>query len=376
MDLILDNAWIDAAIRLAIIVGAMTATVLALTYLERKIIGRIQMRLGPTRTGPMGLLQSPADVAKLLTKEDLRPDTADRWVFELAPYVVFVPVFLGFVALPFTRDWGVRDMELALLYLVAVSGVSFVGFLMAGWGSDNKYSLIGAMRAVAQLLSYELPFVLAVVGVAMVAGTLNLNAIALEQEVRPLILVQPLGFLLFLAAALAEMNRTPFDIAIGESEVVGGPFVEYSGMRWAMFMLGEYASLWITTILASLVFLGGWNFPKGAELQEDNAVLGFFLQMGLTFVKSGFLILLVFLLRASLPRLRIDQLMSFAWKVLIPVALAQIVLNGLVMVYDWPEETLSLFSFALLGVTFLAVRRVVANAPAVALRALERRPAT
>ncbi len=369
MDLIFDNAWLDAAIRLQLIVGAMTVTVFMLIWLERKWIGRLQMRLGPMRTGPIGLLQSPADALKLVTKEDVRPTSADRWVFELAPYVVFVPVFMGFVALPFTKDWGVRSLDLALFYLIAISGVSFVGFLMAGWGSDNKYALLGGLRAAAQLFSYEIPFILAVVGVVMVTGTLNLNGIALEQEVRPLIVVQPLGFVLFLAAALAEMNRTPFDIAVGESEIVGGPFVEYSGIRWGIFFLGEYCALWITSILGALVFFGGWNWPKGDEV-------GFPLQLALTFVKSTMLILLVMTIRAALPRLRIDQLMSFAWKVLIPVSLAQIILNGLVLVYDWPEELLSAFSFALLGVVVFAVRRAIANTPKVALRALERRLAS
>ncbi len=368
-DLIFDNAWLDAFIRLQVIVVAMTVTVFMLIWLERKVLGRIQMRLGPMRTGPIGLLQSPADALKLVTKEDLRPVSADRWVFELAPFVVFVPVFLALVALPFTKDWGVRNMELALFYLVAISGLSFVGFLMAGWGSDNKYSLLGALRAAAQLMSYEIPFILAVVGVVMVTGTLNLNAIALEQDVRPLVLVQPLGFVLFLTAALAEMNRPPFDMAVGESEIVGGPFVEYSGIRWGIFFLGEYTALWVTSILGALVFFGGWNWPKGDEV-------GFPLQIALTMVKSFLLILLVITIRAAVPRLRIDQLMSFAWKILIPVSLAQIILNGLVLVYGWPEELISVFSFALIGVMVMAVRVVIKNTPKVAMRALERRLAS
>jgi NADH-quinone oxidoreductase subunit H len=368
-DLILDNAWIDALIRLLVVVGAMTGTVLMLIWIERKWLGRIQMRLGPMRTGPYGLLQSGADAIKLVTKEDFRPASADRWVFELAPYVVFVPVFIGLIVLPFTEDWGVRNMELALFYLIAVSGISFVGFLMAGWASDNKYALLGALRATAQLFSYEVPFILAVVGVVMVTGTLNLNAIALEQDTRPLILVQPLGFLFFLTAALAEMNRTPFDMAVGESELVGGPMVEYSGIRWGIFFLGEYTALWATSVLASLVFFGGWNWPGGDDI-------GFPLQLALTMGKSFILILLVMTLRAALPRLRIDQLMSFAWKILIPVSLAQIILNGLVLVYDWPEELISVFSFALVGVTVVAIRYAIVNTHRVALRALERRLAT
>lgn len=336
--MIADNAWIDAAVRLLVIIALITVTALTLIYAERKFLGRIQMRLGPMRVGPYGMLQSAADAIKLLTKEDLRPHTADRWVFELAPFAVLAPTFIALVSLPFTEDLWVRNLELGLFYVVAFAGLSIVGLLMAGWGSDNRYALLGAVRAAAQLISYELPLVLAVLGVAMLAGTLNLVEIVEQQGRVPFIAWQPLGFLLFMIAVVAELYRNPFDIPVGESEVVGGPFIEYSGMRWAIFFLAaEYVNLWAFPLLASLVFLGGWNWPLGNEV-------GWPLQVVWTVGKTTVLILFLMWLRATMPRLRIDQLMAFCWQVLLPVAFLGIVLNGLVLVYEWPDVVLGILS--------------------------------
>ncbi|MQC18898.1 MAG: NADH-quinone oxidoreductase subunit H, partial [Chloroflexi bacterium] len=220
------NPWLDAFIRLQLIVVLMTVVVMGLIYLERKIIARFNQRIGPQRTGPLGLLQSVADAVKLVGKEDLRPRNADPWTFELGPYLIFIPVFMGFVIVPFVADWNVRLLELGLLYFVAVSGLSIVGWLMAGWGSDNRYAMIGALRSVAQAISYELPLVLSLLAVAMVAGSFNLGVIIEQQTDVPLIVWQPLAAAIFFIAGLAEINRTPFDIPVGESEVVGGPFVE------------------------------------------------------------------------------------------------------------------------------------------------------
>src|SRR3990170_2219075 len=245
----------------------MTIMVLALIYVERKVVGRLQMRLGPMRTGPFGLLQSPADMIKLLTKEDLRPGSADRWVFELAPVAAFVPILLTLVALPFTDTWGVRVLDLGLFYFIAVGGLSILGYLMAGWASDSKYALLGAMRAGAQLISYEVPMVLAVLSLAMVAGTLNLVEIVEEQGRVPFIVWQPLGFFIFMAGMLAETSRRPFDIPSAESEIVGGPWIEYSGIRWSIiFAFTEYSSMFGLSVFGALVFLGGWNWPLGLEL--------------------------------------------------------------------------------------------------------------
>ena len=324
------NVWVDAIIRLHLIVGLMTLVVMGLIYIERKIIARFQMRLGPTRTGPLGLLQSLADALKLLGKEDLRPRNADPLIFEFAVYFVFVPVFMAFVAIPFAFDWNVRVLELGLFYVIAISSVNVVGWVMAGWSSDNRYAMIGALRAAAQGISYEVPLILAVLAVAMVAGSLNLNEITGQQGHIPYIVWQPLAFAIFYVAMLAELNRTPFDIPIGESEVVGGPFIEYSGIRWSMFFLAEYAGLFILCLLASAVFLGGWAWPLGEDA-------GFLWQIVLTSAKTGLLIFSVFWVRVTVPRMRIDQLMGFSWKVLMPLSFALILANGLILVYEWPD---------------------------------------
>ncbi len=344
--------WIDALIRLVFIVALMTINALALIYLERKVLARFQARVGPTRTGPMGILQSLADAIKLLTKEDVRPDSADRWVFELAVFFVFVPVFLMFVPIPFTETWFIRDLELGFLYVFAVLGLSIIGVIMAGWGSDNKYALLGGIRAAAQAISYELPMLLAAAGVIMIAaghlqddglvgGALNLNFIAGDQRTTPYIVLQPLGFVIFMIGALAELHRPPFDMPVAESEVVGGYFVEYSGIRWSLFFLAEYTGLFLMVMLASTVFLGGWNFPYG----EDG---GLGLQIVLTLLKAGALIFVLFWLRAMFPRLRIDQLMAFSWKVLLPFALLQVLANGIILAYGGADWIVALVSLALL----------------------------
>lgn len=337
LDYKIENPWLDAFLGLIVIVVLMTITVLALIYIERKVAARMQQRMGPMRVGPHGTLQTLADAIKLIGKEDLRPAGADRWVFELAPFAIFVPAFVTFVAIPFTRHWAISFLDLGLFYIVAVSGLSFIGFLMAGWGSDNKYALLGGLRAAAQLISYEVPLVLSLVAISMITGTLNLTAIVEFQGRVPLVVWQPLAFFIFMVATLSELERQPFDIPTAESEVVGGPFIEYSGIRWSMFMLASYTNLFIYSLLASAVFFGGWNWPLGESA-------GLWLQILLTFVKTSLLILLFIWIRFTLPRLRVDQLMSYAWKVLIPLSFLQILMNGLVLVYHWPDGILLLTS--------------------------------
>ncbi len=339
------NVWADAAIRLVLIVTLMTVVVMGLIYLERKIIARFNQRIGPQRTGPFGLLQSVADALKLVGKEDLRPRSADAWTFELGPYFIFIPVFLGFVIVPFVADWHIRLLDLGLLYFIAASSLSIIGWVMAGWGSDNRYAMIGALRAAAQGISYELPLVLALVAVGIYAGTFNLGEMIAQQDVVPFIVWQPMAALIFFIAALAELNRTPFDIPVGESEVVGGPFVEYSGIRWSMFFLAEYAALFIMSLVFSAVFLGGFLWPFGDDL-------GRLFQAALTTAKAGLFFFVVVWIRISVPRLRIDQLMSYSWKVLLPLALVQVLVNGLVLVNGWSEVIL--LAFGLVGVAVLA----------------------
>jgi NADH-quinone oxidoreductase subunit H len=369
------NIWLDSLLGLIVITLLMTLTVLALVYVERKVSARLQQRLGPMRVGPYGILQTVADMIKLLTKEDLRPAGADRWVFELAVFAIFVPTFLAFVTIPFTHDWAVAFLDLGLFYIVAVTGLSFVGLLMAGWASDNKYALLGGMRAAAQLISYEIPMVLALLSVSMVTGTLSVRDIVEFQGRVPLFVWQPLALYIFLVAALAELERQPFDIPTAESEVVGGPFIEYSGIRWSMFMLASYTNLFIYSLLGAMIFLGGWEWPLGTRA-------GLWLQLLLTFAKTSFLILLFMWIRFSIPRLRIDQLMSYCWKVLIPLGFLQVFLNGLVLVYEWPDGILLLTSGAgllLAGyIVYHAIRvepRSVRLVPANPQRAAARPPA-
>ena len=372
-------AWLDALIRVVLVVGLLTINALVLIYLERKILARFQARVGPTRTGPLGLLQPIADALKLVAKEDVRPRSADRWVFELAPYFVFVPIFLMFVPIPFTESWFIRDLELGLLYVFGVLGLNIVGVVMAGWGSDSKFALLGGVRAAAQAISYELPMLIIVAGVIIVAashlpegasGALNLNFIAADQRTTPYLILQPLGFAIFMIGALAELHRPPFDMPIAETEVVGGYFVEYSGIRWSMFFLAEYTALFLMVMLASTIFLGGWSFPFGEDL-------GLAWQLALTLFKASVLIFILFWTRAVVPRLRIDQLMAFSWKVLLPFALVQVLANAIILSYGGADWIVGLFSLALL-VLFVALvygqMRLKAGGGARTLRRLPARP--
>ena len=372
--------WIDALIRIVFVVALMTVNALALIYLERKVLARFHQRVGPTRTGPFGMLQSAADAVKLLTKEDVRPASAERWVFELAPYFAFVPVFLVFIPIPWTETWVVRDLELGFLFVFGVLGLNLVGVVMAGWGSDNKYALLGAVRAAAQAISYELPMLLVSVAVVMVVaarllvdngntlGAVSLNVIALEQTTTPFIILQPLGFAIFMVGMLAELHRPPFDMPVAESEVVGGYFVEYSGIRWSFFFLAEYTALLLLVMIASVVFLGGWNFPFGEDV-------GLGWQLVLTVAKAGALIFVLFWSRSVLPRLRIDQLMSFSWKVLLPFSIVQVLTNAIILTYGGAEWIIGLTSLALLmllGGLIYARGRVLARG---AGRSIKKRPA-
>jgi NADH-quinone oxidoreductase subunit H len=352
----------------------MTVGVMYATWYERKIVARMQYRLGPTRTGPFGLLQPIADTFKLLTKEDLRPATADIVAFEMAVFAIFIPAFMVFVVVPFTADWYISAIPMSLLYIIAVSGLSFIGFLLAGWGSDSKYALLGGMRAAAQLISYEIPLILALVGLVMITSTLDAYQMIVYQDDVPLIVWQPLGFLIFLIASIAEVERPPFDIPTGESEVAGGVFIEYTGIRWSMFQLTSYINMYAFALLGAFVFLGGWEFPFGRDV-------GWGYQLLLTSAKMALFIVFYLWVRASFPRMRPDQLMSYAWKVLIPFALYQIFVNGLVIIYDLPDVFFLIFSgagaVALVVSATLIVRRGEPRKPLqmVSVRATASRPA-
>jgi NADH-quinone oxidoreductase subunit H len=352
-----DNAWLDALARMGVVGLVLPLGVIMLTVIERKVIGRLQMRLGPMRVGPHGLLQGFADTIKLLTKEDLRPQSADRWTFELAPFVIVVPVIMAAVALPFTSDIFVSSLPLGLFYIMAVSGLGIVGFVMAGWGSDNKYALIGGVRAAAQLISYEIPLIMSVLAVAMISQSLDLSVIVGGQADTPNIAYLPLAFLIFTIAGLAELYRPPFDIPVAESEVVGGPSVEYSGIRWSMFQMGEFVSMVLISILGSLIFFGGWNLPA-SWFTDDVPVVAQVVQM---LLKTSFFILFFMWMRGSMPRLRVDQLMAYCWQFLLPLSFLQIIINGLVLVYDWPNITLTILSGASAAAAVYLTYRAVRN---------------
>ena len=310
-------------IRAGALLTILSVVVLSLTWLERKALARIQQRIGPMRVGPFGLLQPIADALKLVVKEDIMPAWVDKPVYWLAPLAVFIPSFLVWVAVPFSSDLVLRNMDLGVLYILAMSVLSIIGLIMAGWASANKYGIMGGLRSAAQLISYEIPLVVIALTIAMLAGTLNLTEIAVGQGYQWYILLQPMGAAIFLLAGLAEVGRSPFDIFQAESELVGGPFIEYSGAHWSIFFLAEYMNTFLVAALVTLFFLGGWSGPFLPE------VLWFL-------IKCYAVILVIFWLRGTLPRLRIDQLMAFGWQALVPLSFLNFVLVAFVLFYGWP----------------------------------------
>jgi NADH-quinone oxidoreductase subunit H len=344
-------------------------------WLERKVGGHIQLRRGPLHVGPHGALQSPADVLKLLTKEDLTPAAADKKTFRMAPYLVFVPVFLTFLVIP----WGslgpiqnlvLRPFDLALVYLVAIPAAQAIGLVIAGWSSGNKYALLGSARFVAQLISYELPMVVALLGVAVLAQSLSLTRVVeVQRESLWFIFLQPIGFLIFLTASMAEMSRTPFDIAIAESEIVGGPFIEYSGMRWGMFFLAEFAAVFLNAALAVSLFMGGgevipfWD-TIGDLVPVAKPLVDLVNQGGVLWFFGKTLTVIVFIqwCRFTLPRLRIDQLMDLAWKVLLPAGFLNLILSAIYVTFGFIPFAvglgLSLLVVLIVALTYRARRRV------------------
>ena len=325
----------ELVLSLSLLLGALSVVVLSLVLLERKFLGRLQMRMGPMRVGPHGVLQPVADVVKLMGKEDIMPSWVDRWVYWIAPLVLFVPSFAIWVTIPSSPSLVLRDLELGLLYVIAFSVVSIVGLIMAGWGSANKYGVLGGLRSVAQLISYEIPIIAVALTVALLAGSLNLVEIVEKQSPVPFAVLQPLGLFLFLMAGLAEVGRTPFDIYHAESELMGGPFVEYSGAHWAIFYLAEYINTFLLAALIVVLFLGGWSGPLLPPI-------AWFL------LKTYAIVLLFFWFRGTYPRLRIDQLMALAWKVLVPLAFFNLILAAAARFYGWPDWTLAVLGLAAL----------------------------
>ena len=350
--ILVDVAWI--VIGLLALFTALSLVVLSLVWLERKALGRLQLRLGPTRTGPMGLMQPVADAVKLVLKEDIIPSASDKAIFYVAPVIVMISAFMIWVTIPGAQNAVVRNLDLGLFYITAFAVVGILGLVLAGWGSANKYGVMGGLRSAAQLISYEIPIIMVVVAVAMLAQSLDLRVVVENQTKLPYIAILPLGFVIFFISGLAEVGRTPFDIYHAESEIVGGPFVEYSGAHWAVFFLAEYINTFAVAALATLMFLGGWLGPWLP------GIVWFLL-------KVYAVILVVFWVRGTLPRLRIDQLMAFAWKVLVPLSFYAILITAVYLFYDWPAWTLTLMSVAGLAVVgYLVYRRMTAPARRVA----------
>jgi NADH-quinone oxidoreductase subunit H len=304
-----------------IIIAFVMSMVMGFIYIERRGMARMQARLGPNRVGPFGILQPVADAIKVLLKEDIIPTNADKIVHWLAPVVAFAPVLLIFAVVPFQNGALLADLNIGILYVVAISSISTVGIFMAGWGSSNKYSLLGAMRNIAAVVSYEIPLVLTIASVVLITGSLSMNQIVLAQNI-PFILLQPLGFLLFFIASCAEINRSPFDLLEADSELVAGFHTEYSGMKFAMFYLVEYAEALAMSAIITTLFLSGWRGP----------LLPPWLWFLIKVVAVFFVMVWT---RTTLPRIRIDQLMALAWKFLFPLALINLIITS-VQVLAWP----------------------------------------
>lgn len=312
---------LEVALRLAAVVAAFLVLPLLVGQIEHKAMAHMQSRLGPMYAGGFhGWAQLIADGVKFVQKEDVAPAAADRAVFRLAPAIALVPYLIVLVAIPLGPGLIGQDLDIGLFFVLAVMSVGVLGTLMAGWASANKYSLLGAMRTAAQLLAYELPFVLAAASVAMAAGTLSLVGIVEAWEPWWLLWQLP-GAFVFFVAGLAELARPPFDMPVADSELVFGPYTEYAGLRFALFLLAEYAGIVVLCALTSVLFLGGWKGPWSGEL-------GWLW----TLAKTMVLAFVVIWLRVSYPRLREDQLQRLAWVVLVPVALAQLALTGVVAV--------------------------------------------
>ena len=320
-------------IQIGLVVTLVALWVAYATYLERKISAFIQARLGPMRVGPWGLLQPIADGLKLLVKEDFIPENADRWIFFFAPYIAVASAFIVFSVVPFGPDWAViADVNIGLLLVLAVSSVGVLALILAGWSSNSKYALLGGLRSSAQMVSYEVSMGLSLIGALMFARTLSLSGIIAAQGSDSIwyIVYQPAAFLLFLISGIAENNRAPFDLPEAESELVAGFHTEYSGMRWSLFFMAEYAAMVVVSAVAATVFLGGWYFPWVHQLEVAGYHNLYVLVSLLVFLtKVSVILYIYFWLRWTLPRFRYDQLMDIGWKWLIPSALINIALSAL-----------------------------------------------
>jgi NADH-quinone oxidoreductase subunit H len=327
-------AVLRLVIAVLLAVGLVFNGALAQIYLERKIQAIIQDRVGPIHTGPWGLLQTFADAIKLLGKEDIRARLTDRWFFLAAPAIVFSPMLASFVVMPFAPGVIGADLNIGLLYLTTLGSMTVLGIVIAGWASNNKYSLIGGLRSAGQLISYEVPQILSLVTVVLVVGSLSTTKIVDSQPGFLInLLILPLAFVTYFIAGLAETNRNPFDLPEAESELVAGFLTEYSGMRWGLFFVAEYGEVTVVSGIVTTLWLGGWHGP----FTDIHPLLGPVLGVLYFTLKTYFLVLVFMWIRATLPRFRIDQLMSLCWKLLIPVTLTNVMVTA-VLLLAFPDS--------------------------------------
>jgi NADH-quinone oxidoreductase subunit H len=320
-------------IKIAVVLGIALLHVAYATYFERKVIGHMQVRLGPMRVGPHGLLQPIADGIKLFFKEDILPANSDKPVFYLAPVIFMAAAMINLSVIPFTGSFVVANINVGLLFIFAMAGIGVYGVFISGWASNSKYAFIGGLRSSAQVISYEIAMGLSLVGVMIMAGSLNLTDIVKAQQNSVFgifVIPQIVGFVVFVIAAVAETNRTPFDLPEAESELVAGYFTEYSGFRFALFFLGEYIAMFIMASLATVCYLGGWTMPW--YIIKVLPFLSYVPGIVWFILKVYAFIFFYYWIRATVPRYRYDQLMAIGWKILIPVALANILVTGLVKI--------------------------------------------
>jgi NADH-quinone oxidoreductase subunit H len=300
------------------VIALVSVNALFLIWMERKVAAHMQLRPGPMEVGWHGAIQTVADALKLMGKELITPEEVDRPIFWLAPIVVFLPVLLSFLVVPFSQTWIIRDMNVGLVLILAFSTLAVLAILMAGWASNNKYAVLGAIRSVAQNIAYEIPLLITVMSVILMVGSFRLTDIVAAQSHYWYVLVQPLAFILYITCATAETNRAPFDLPEAESELVAGFHTEYSGMRFALFFLAEYTNMFIVSAVATVLFLGGWRGP--------------FLPGVVWFlIKVYAIIFLIMWFRWTFPRVRFDQLITFAWKILIPLAFANLLITAFLL---------------------------------------------
>ena len=363
----LNNPLVAAIIKAAIIIVALMTAFAYLTLIERRVVAKMQGRLGPNRTGPGGLLQPVADGLKMAFKEQLVPAQAKKPIYVLAPIISVVVALCAFAVVPIGNSWingkpsvwdpFIGDINVGLLWILSISSLAVYGIVLGGWSSGNRYSLLGALRSAAQMVSYETSLGLALSGVLMWAGTLSMVGIVhaqLDQHIW-FIFAQPLGFAIYLIAGVAEVNRAPFDLPEAEQELTAGYLTEYSGLRWSLYQMAEYINMITVSAVASTLFLGGWSFfGLGLENIPGLSILIFL-------VKVAFFLFLFIWLRATLPRIRYDRLMSLGWKLLLPLAVLNVVISATIVALGWPWWLNGIIGLAIVIIVLLLVRRRTAQ---------------